>query len=208
MVNIKKKFTFKLILFLGLFTIYSCETEQSKDAEDKVHSVDSIATMSSDIPQDDTLMQLKDDPNVQVFDIDACTSPAGLSIVFWGPSDIEGQYYFFDDNRVINRFYNEFALAGTWSMEDQLITIVYDTKYYRKGVGAPIPIEGGVPGNYIPQYEKYEYLTQEILETEIYFWDEIIQEIKDETGFYEIVAHHLDSSIFSNLTHLQLDVEN
>lgn len=195
----------KLILIFGLFLIYACESEQNKDSKSEIATEDSTKVILSNTQQDDTLLHLNNEQTKPVFNIDACKSPAGLSIVLRGPSDIEGQYYFFDDNRIVNRFYQEFALVGTWSIEDNLITINYDTKYYREGVGTPIPIEGGIPGNYIPQYKQNEYLTEPYNETESYYWDEIKSEIKDETGFYEIIAHDLNSNTFADIINLEID---
>ena len=206
-----------LLLTLGACLLMACPSGPKEEPATTKTSKDSITTPSggtapvSTAPGDPASKKIPinrvEAPVNPVFHLDSCHSPAGLIIEVWSLGDVEGQYYFFKDHRLVNRFYQESALVGTWQIEDSVITIKYDTKYYRKGIGEPIPLGSAAPGNYIERYEQYEYLSEDYVESETYDWNEIKQEIQETSELYQLVSTGLDNKTFSKIIDLTIDLD-
>jgi hypothetical protein len=182
-----------------LLILISCNQTQTDSREsDQIRERNKIDRVQKEI----TALTAKN-KNSKELKIDTCTSPAGLVIIVWGASDIDGEYYFFSDQKLVNRYHNELALVGVWTISGNKINITYTKKYFRKGIGDPIPLDGAVPGNYTDQYESYEYLSEDDRQTESYDWDDIKTGIKNNSGLYELAACGLDEKTFYNITDLQ-----
>jgi hypothetical protein len=185
-----------LYIVAALFFNISCNNEKDRSIdsiEDAV--IDSIR----DVNESDRTNNVANKP----FHLDSLNSPAGLVIVFLGPSDIEGEYYFFSDGKIVNRYYQESAKVGNWRMVGSMINVVYYKRYFRNGIGDPLPLDGAVPGNYVDRFEKYEYLSEYLNETEELDWAEIKADIGTSSNFYELKSYRLVDQMFDTIIDLE-----
>jgi hypothetical protein len=170
-----------------------------------------LATVESKAAQE-SAKSIADSINAGQFNVarlDTCTSPSGLVIAESGPSDILGQLYFFKDGKIVNRYYNEEALSGEWELENDTITIHFSKRYFRKGVGDPIPLVDGdaVPGNYLEQYREYLYLSEDIDQREHYHWPEVKSSLKQKGSSFQLVSFDLQLATFESIINLKLIIE-
>lgn len=137
----------------------------------------------------------------------AASSPAGWAITVWGPSDKDGDLYFFEGGKVVNRYYEESALLGEWTLDGDQIALTYTERHYRKGIGEPIAPSAGVSGNYIPQYAEYTYASEAVGHSEVHDWPTIKESLLASDGMYAWKRHNLRKADLKTVLDLSIVLE-
>ena len=195
-----------LFLIAGIAALSSCGSNKFKrhgaGISDSAMTIHAKSGLSGGIKKTATHRQ------TGKFRIDSCSSPAGLVIDREGPDEVDAQFYFFRDHRLINRYNDVSALAGNWELRDSIIMISYTRRYYKHGIGKPLPSENDVPGYSKDEYERYQYMQENIDQRDSCYWNEIKKCISDSLGLYELVSHNLREYRYNALLDLNVDQDD